>query len=63
MLSETGAALRAIIAALLDDILPVDLANQQKIKRASNLLAKMKDVDKTTDNDSVVGKNVRWRVV
>ena len=62
MLSETGPASRAKIVALLDDLLPVGLSDQQKSKRVSNLLRKMKNIDKTIDSDGV-GKVARWRVV
>lgn len=63
MLSETGPAPRAKIVALLDDLLPAGLSDQQKSKRVSNLLTKMKNVDRTVDNDGVVGKAARWRAV
>lgn len=63
MLSETGPASRAKIVALLDDLLPAGLSDQQKSKRVSNLLTKMKNVDRTVDNDGVVGKAARWRAI
>lgn len=63
MLSETGPASRAKIVALLDDLLPAGLSDRQKSKRVSNLLAKMKNVDKTVDNDGVIGKAARWRAI
>ncbi len=63
MLSETGPASRAKIAALLDDLLPAGLCDRQKSKRVSNLLTKMKNVDRTVDNDGVVGKAARWRAI
>ena len=63
MLSETGLASRAKIVALLDDLLPAGLSDRQKSKRVSNLLAKMKNVDKTVDNDGVIGKAARWRAI
>ena len=63
MLSETGPVPREKIVALLDDLLPAGLSDQQKSKRVSNLLAKMKNVDKTIDNDGIVGKAARWRAV
>lgn len=62
MLSETGPASRAKIVALLDDLLPVGLSDQQKSKRVSNLLRKMKNIDKTIDSDGI-GKTARWRAV
>ena len=62
MLSETGPAPRAKIAALLDDLLPTDLTDQQKSKKISNLLAKMKNIDGTIDSDGI-GKAARWRAI
>ena len=58
-----GIDARAKIVALLDDLLPAGLSDQQKSKRVSNLLTKMKNVDRTVDNDGVVGKAARWRAV
>lgn len=62
MLSETGPAPRAKITALLSDLLPSGLTNAQKAKRVSNLLAKMKKVDKTIDSDGT-GKTARWHAL
>lgn len=62
MLSETGPAPRAKITALLSDLLPSDLTDAQKAKRVSNLLAKMKKVDKTIDSDGT-GKTARWHAL
>ncbi len=62
MLSETGPAPRTKITALLNDFLPTALTNQQKARKVSNLLAKMKDVDKTIACDGI-GKTARWRVI
>lgn len=62
MLSETGPAPRAKITALLSDLLPSGLTDAQKAKRVSNLLAKMKKVDKTIDSDGT-GKTARWHAV
>lgn len=62
MLSETGPAPRAKITALLSDLLPSGLTDAQKAKRVSNLLAKMKKVDKTIDSDGT-GKTARWHVL
>ena len=62
MLSETGPAPRTKIAALLNDFLPTTLTDQQKARKVSNLLAKMKDIDKTIACDGV-GKTARWRVI
>lgn len=62
MLSETGPAPRAKITALLSDLLPSVLTDAQKAKRVSNLLAKMKKVDKTIDNDGT-GKTARWHAL
>ncbi len=39
------------------------LSDLEKSKRVSNLLAKMKNVDKTVDNDGVIGKAARWRAI
>ncbi len=60
MLSETGPAPRAKITALLSDLLPSGLTDAQKAKRVSNLLAKMKNVDKTIVSDGT-GKTAKWR--
>lgn len=62
MLSETGPAPRAKITALLSDLLPSGLTDAQKAKRVSNLLAKMKKVDKTIDSDGT-GKTARWHAL
>lgn len=62
MLSETGPAPRAKISALLSDLLPSSLTDAQKAKRVSNLLAKMKKVDKTIDSDGT-GKTARWHAL
>ncbi len=62
MLSETGPAPRAKITALLSDLLPSVLTDAQKAKRVSNLLAKMKKVDKTIDSDGT-GKTARWHAL
>lgn len=62
MLSETGLAPRAKITALLSDLLPSGLTDAQKAKRVSNLLAKMKKVDKTIDSDGT-GKTARWHAL
>lgn len=59
---ETGPAPRAKIVALLDDLLPAGLSSQQKARRASNLLKKMKDTDGTVDCDGT-GKAARWRIM
>lgn len=60
MLSETGPAPRAKITALLSDLLPSGLTDAQKAKKVSNLLAKMKNVDKTIVSDGT-GKTAKWR--
>ena len=62
MLSETGPAPRAKITALINDLLPSGLTDAQKAKKVSNLLAKMKKVDKTIDNDGT-GKTARWHAL
>lgn len=62
MLSETGPAPRAKITALLSNLLPSGLTDAQKAKRVSNLLAKMKKVDKTIDSDGT-GKTARWHAL
>lgn len=62
MLSETGPAPRAKITSLLSDLLPSGLTDAQKAKRVSNLLAKMKKVDKTIDSDGT-GKTARWHAL
>lgn len=62
MLSETGPAPRAKITALLSDLLPSGLTDAQKAKKVSNLLAKMKKVDKTIDSDGT-GKTARWHAL
>lgn len=62
MLSETGPAPRAKITALLSGLLPSGLTDAQKAKRVSNLLAKMKKVDKTIDSDGT-GKTARWHAL
>lgn len=60
MLSETGPAPRAKIAALINDLLPSGLTDTQKARKVSNLLAKMKNVDKTIVSDGT-GKTAKWR--
>ena len=60
MLSETGPAPRVKITALLSDLLPSGLTDAQKAKKVSNLLAKMKNVDKTIVSDGT-GKTAKWR--
>lgn len=62
MLSETGPAPRAKITALINDLLPSGLTDAQKAKKVSNLLAKMKKVDKTIDSDGT-GKTARWHAL
>lgn len=59
MLSETGPAPRVKIIALLSDLLPSSLTDAQKARKVSNLLVKMKKVDKTIDSDGT-GKTARW---
>lgn len=62
MLSETGPAPRAKINALLDGFLPAGLTKQQKARKVSNLLAKMKNVDGSISSEGM-GKSARWRAV
>lgn len=59
MLSETGPAPRAKITALLSDLLPSGLTDAQKAKKVSNLLAKMKNMDKTIVSDGT-RKTAKW---
>lgn len=61
MLRETGPASRSSIASMLEDLLPSAMSDRQKSRKVSNLLATMKNTDRTVVCEGN-GRASTWRL-